>query len=46
VALHWLSLEELKERHSEHRSPLVQQCVEDYLAGRRYPLEILSKEYA
>jgi 8-oxo-dGTP pyrophosphatase MutT (NUDIX family) len=46
VALHWLSLEELKERHSEHRSPLVQRCVEDYLAGSRYPLGVLSKEFA
>jgi len=45
VALHWLSLEELKARHREHRSPLVQKCVEDYLAGARYPLEILSREF-
>ena len=46
VALHWLTFEELKERHSEHRSPLVQKCVEDYLAGRRYPLELFSREFA
>jgi 8-oxo-dGTP pyrophosphatase MutT (NUDIX family) len=45
VRLHWLGHEELKERASEHRSPLVQQCVEDFLAGRRYPLDILSKGY-
>jgi hypothetical protein len=24
-----------------HRSPLLLQCVEDYLAGRRYPLQLL-----
>jgi 8-oxo-dGTP pyrophosphatase MutT (NUDIX family) len=46
VALHWLSVEELKKRKSEHRSPLVQKCVEDYLAGRRYPLDLLSPEFA
>ena len=46
VALHWLSFQELKERKSEHRSPLVQKCVEDYLAGRRYPLEVLSSAFA
>ena len=46
LALHWLSLEELKTRKAEHRSPLVQKCVEDYLAGRRYPLELLSPEFA
>jgi len=45
VRLHWLTLEELKKRKGEHRSPLVQKCVEDYLAGRRYPLEVLSPEY-
>ena len=46
VALHWLTLDELKKRKSEHRSPLVQKCVEDYLAGQRYPLDLLSKEFA
>jgi 8-oxo-dGTP pyrophosphatase MutT (NUDIX family) len=46
VALHWLSLDELKKRKSEHRSPLVQRCVEDFLAGRRHPLDLLSKEFA
>jgi len=46
VRLHWLSPEELKERAREHRSPLVQKCVEDFLAGHRYPLEILSQDYA
>jgi hypothetical protein len=28
-----------------HRSPLVQQCVEDYLAGRRFSLEVLSRTH-
>jgi len=46
VAVHWLSLGELKARKSEHRSPLVQKCVEDYLAGRRYSLAVLSGEFA
>ncbi len=46
VALHWLSLDDLKARKAEHRSPLVQKCVEDYLAGRRYPIELLSAEFA
>jgi 8-oxo-dGTP pyrophosphatase MutT (NUDIX family) len=46
VALHWLSLKELKARKAEHRSPLVQQCVEDFLAGRRFPMELFSKEFS
>ena len=45
VALHWLSVDELKDRRSEHRSPLVQKCVEDFLAGRRYPLDALSAQF-
>ncbi|MEO8719089.1 MAG: NUDIX hydrolase [Burkholderiales bacterium] len=46
IALAWLSPAELAARRAEHRSPLVQQCVDDYLAGRSFPLEILSKPYA
>jgi len=46
VALHWLSPDELRERRAQHRSPLVQRCVEDYLAGRMFPLEIFSGDYA
>jgi 8-oxo-dGTP pyrophosphatase MutT (NUDIX family) len=46
VALHWLGAEELKQRKSEHRSPLVQSCVDDFLSGRRYPLEVLSREFS
>ena len=46
VALHWLTAAELGARKQEHRSPLVEQCVQDYLAGRRYPLEIFSAAFA
>jgi 8-oxo-dGTP pyrophosphatase MutT (NUDIX family) len=46
VALHWLTREELLARRAEHRSPLVQRCVDDYIAGRAFPLEVFSSEYA
>jgi 8-oxo-dGTP pyrophosphatase MutT (NUDIX family) len=46
LAAVWLSPAELAARRAEHRSPLVQQCVDDFLAGRSFPLEILSKPYA
>ena len=46
VALHWLTEGEVKSRQAEHRSPLVQKCVQDFLAGRRFPLDVLSREYA
>jgi len=34
----WMTADELRASHERHRSPLVLRCVEDYLAGRRYPL--------
>jgi 8-oxo-dGTP pyrophosphatase MutT (NUDIX family) len=46
TALHWLSREELIARRAQHRSPLVQRCVDDYVAGRDFPLEVFSSEYA
>jgi hypothetical protein len=32
---------QLKARLRDHRSPLVLQCFEDYLAGHRYSLDLL-----
>jgi 8-oxo-dGTP pyrophosphatase MutT (NUDIX family) len=46
VRLHWLTTDELRRRKAEHRSPLVQKCVDDYLAGRRFPLDFFSPEFA
>ena len=46
VALHWLTPRELSARRAMHRSPLVERCVADYLAGKRFPLEALSREFA
>ncbi len=36
---HWLSRAELLERSPQLRSPLVLRCVDDYLMGRRLPLD-------
>ncbi len=46
VGLHWLTVDELKGRKAEHRSPLVQKCVDDFLAGSDFPLEVFSAEYS
>jgi len=46
IALHWLSRDELAARAAMHRSPLVMRCVEDYAAGRHFPLELLSKDFS
>ena len=42
VAAHWLTRAQLLGRASELRSPMVLRCIDDYLAGRRYPLECLT----
>jgi len=46
VALQWLTADELKKRQPEHRSPLVQKCVDDFLADKNFALEVLSKEFS
>ena len=45
IAALWLPPAELAARRAEHRSPLVQQCVDDFLAGRSFALDVLSKAY-
>ena len=37
----WMNPEEIRNSQARHRSPLVLRCVEDYLSGRRYPIELL-----
>ena len=43
VGAHWLSREDLLQRQSQLRSPLVMRCIEDYLGGTRLPLETVAK---
>jgi len=45
VAAPWLTQAEIEARKADHRSPLVAKCVADYLAGERYPLDLLSREF-
>ncbi len=37
----WMTPAELAACREHHRSPLVLQCVEDWLSSRRYPLELI-----
>jgi ADP-ribose pyrophosphatase YjhB (NUDIX family) len=46
AAAPWLTTAELEARKGDHRSPLVAKCVADYLAGKRYPLHLFSREFA
>ena len=41
VRASWMAPEEIRAGQAHHRSPLVLRCVEDYLSGKRYPLELL-----
>jgi phosphatase NudJ len=45
IATHWLTREAVK-ASAAVRSPLVLACIDDYLAGRNYPLDLFSKEFA
>jgi len=38
----WLTPEELAAHPTPHRSPLVQRCMHDALAGRRFPLDFVN----
>ncbi len=37
----WLTPAEVRAARDRHRSPLVMACIDDCLAGRRYPLEVV-----
>ena len=39
----WMSRDELLEQSEKLRSPMVLRCIDDYLAGQRYPLALLSE---
>lgn len=40
----WLSPDEIRQSAHRHRSPLVLSCMEDYLAGRRLPLQAITTD--
>lgn len=41
VGARWLSFDEVRATQARHRSPLVLRCIEDSLAGRVAPLDLL-----
>ena len=40
----WLSVAELRASALRHRSPLVMRCIDDHLAGRRWPLDLVAAD--
>lgn len=42
----WMTPEEIRASADRHRSPLVLQCIEDHLAGQRFPLNVIHTDPA
>ncbi len=38
----WMSVDEMRDKANLMRSPQVLMCVEDFLAGKRYPLQVVT----
>ena len=38
----WMTVDEIRDSRARHRSPLVLRCVEDFLAGNRFSLDLLT----
>ena len=45
LAAEWLSYDEVCACRNEHRTPMVMQCIEDFLSQPGYPLSIFSREF-
>lgn len=41
IRARWLTLDEVRASQPRHRSPLVLRCIEDMVAGKCYPLDLL-----
>lgn len=42
LAAHWLPLDEIRALEERHRSPMIMRCIDDWQAGKRYPLELIT----
>ncbi len=42
VGVHWLTRGQIVSRERDLRSPMVLRCLDDYVAGQRYPLDCLA----
>lgn len=40
----WMTPDEIRASQARHRSPLLLRCIEDHLAGRRHPLDVLTTD--
>ena len=42
ISADWYDMPLIESLVTRHRSPLVKQCIQDFMAGKRYPLQILT----
>lgn len=42
IGTSWYKAEEIRADPARHRTPMVQRCVDDYIANKRYPLALLT----
>ena len=42
IGARWLTPAEVRANASQHRSPLILRCIEDWQARKRYPLEVVT----
>jgi ADP-ribose pyrophosphatase YjhB (NUDIX family) len=42
----WMTPQEIRDSADRHRSPLVLRCIEDHLAGQRFPLSVIHTDSA
>jgi 8-oxo-dGTP pyrophosphatase MutT (NUDIX family) len=40
----WMTPDEIRASAARHRSPLVLRCMQDHLAGRRFPLDLITTD--
>ena len=46
ISAEWMTLDEIRQSQHSHRSPMVLQCVLDYLEKPSYPLQVFSSSFA
>lgn len=40
----WMTADQIRACPERHRSPLLLRCLDDYLAGKRYPLDLITTD--
>ena len=41
-AAHWLAIDDVRALETRHRSPMIMRCIDDWHAGKRYPLDLVT----